>query len=365
MIVRMKDNNLKVAGVYFNRYEAEMAKGLLDGANIPCVVKGDDGGGMWPNLSMGMGNYRLWVDESNLALAKDILATVASVDQIIGKPRKKGFWVAGLIFLMVVIVLIGGMTGKNWLQFRNPFLKLYRSISFVQANVSCEVPSGSPSYVEVCREFYNNGATYSETFYHNRQNHGPSTVYYPDGTFKWAGNYVDGLLEGRAYEYYPSGKVRFEFNYSKDELNGTVLEYFENGAIKAQYPYMENLLHGVQTTYYSSGNLADESEYKNGLLMDKNGRLFSGKKKLFYENGKPWMESMHKEGLLYGMFKEYDENGQIIILSEFKDNQMNGPSKEFYSDGRLKSELFYQKDVLQRIREYDNQGRIIYERDYQ
>ena len=55
-----------------NRFESDIACGILENADIPCTVAADDCGGMQPNLRMSTG-VRILVPESKAEEALSIL----------------------------------------------------------------------------------------------------------------------------------------------------------------------------------------------------------------------------------------------------------------------------------------------------
>jgi hypothetical protein len=65
--------HLSPVRVFFNRYDAEQAKGLLDEQSIPCFISADDGGGFYPSLTLSNGNIRLLVNDRDLARAHEAL----------------------------------------------------------------------------------------------------------------------------------------------------------------------------------------------------------------------------------------------------------------------------------------------------
>ncbi len=67
---------LKTVKIFFHRHEAEMAQGLLEDAKIKSVVKADDAGGFRPDLTLGMGNVKLMVNEQLFEQAKEVLAVL-------------------------------------------------------------------------------------------------------------------------------------------------------------------------------------------------------------------------------------------------------------------------------------------------
>ena len=65
--------NLTLVKTFLYRHEAEAAKGLLKEEGIEAIVSADDAGGYVPTASLGMGNVKLFVDETYAANAKEIL----------------------------------------------------------------------------------------------------------------------------------------------------------------------------------------------------------------------------------------------------------------------------------------------------
>ena len=62
-----------VVKTFLQRYEAEMAQGLLTGQGIESFIVADDCGGFRPHLPFGMGGVRLSVRETDLPAASDAL----------------------------------------------------------------------------------------------------------------------------------------------------------------------------------------------------------------------------------------------------------------------------------------------------
>jgi hypothetical protein len=58
---------------FFQRHEAELAKGLLAEKGIEAIVSADDCGGMRRHLSLGMGQVKLLVNKEDAERAKEVL----------------------------------------------------------------------------------------------------------------------------------------------------------------------------------------------------------------------------------------------------------------------------------------------------
>ena len=66
-------STFQVIRVYFHKHEAQMAQGLLKNAGIQASVSTDDAAGSRPHLTLGMGEIRLLVHESDYGRAKESL----------------------------------------------------------------------------------------------------------------------------------------------------------------------------------------------------------------------------------------------------------------------------------------------------
>ncbi len=99
-----------------------------------------------------------------------------------------------------------------------------------------------------------------------------------------------------------------------------------------------------------------ESKWLSGdAAFDKNGNV--------YAKGKIWREENFKGGLRDGVYKRFDNNGNIIYETIFKKG--TGLWKEFHSNGKLYFEI-YTKDgyFTDTLRLYDDKGKIIGKRLY-
>jgi hypothetical protein len=65
--------HLIVIKTFFNRYDAALAKGLLDEHSVPNFIAADDCGGLDPALTLSTGNVRLMINARDSAKARTIL----------------------------------------------------------------------------------------------------------------------------------------------------------------------------------------------------------------------------------------------------------------------------------------------------
>ena len=67
---------------FSNRFEAEQAQHYLEEQGIDAFVKADDGGGMYPGLSLGRKGVRLMVRDEDATRAKEALEPGEVVDLV-------------------------------------------------------------------------------------------------------------------------------------------------------------------------------------------------------------------------------------------------------------------------------------------
>lgn len=70
-------SELKAVLVFDQRYQAEIARGLLDEAGIESIINADDCGGMLMGVSLiRKGGIKLMVSEEDMERAVDVLAVL-------------------------------------------------------------------------------------------------------------------------------------------------------------------------------------------------------------------------------------------------------------------------------------------------
>lgn len=105
------------------------------------------------------------------------------------------------------------------------------------------------------------------------------------------------------------------------------------------------------------GIVLEKGTYKNGKQ--------SGKRYLFFEDGKIKTEENYSEGNFEGPFKEYFKNGNLYQEGIYKNNSMTGVWKTYYETGELKEEVsFVDNNENGPFKEYHKNGKTKYEGTY-
>lgn len=101
-------------------------------------------------------------------------------------------------------------------------------------------------------------------------------------------------------------------SYVNGKYNGPYVEFDGFGQISLRASYKNNQLHG-KVTKFMNGNLAQESNYKNGVL--------DGVYKEYNRSGGIQKEINYKDGKLDGPFRYYDENGKVNLEYNYKNGK--------------------------------------------
>ena len=85
------------------------------------------------------------------------------------------------------------------------------------------------------------------------------------------GAYLSGKRDGIWKTYHPNGKLKRLESYNEDELDGKSLFYWENSTKKAEYIYVNGLLNGNAYEYDEGGNLLYTTTYRMGVEIRYEG----------------------------------------------------------------------------------------------
>ena len=228
---------------------------------------------------------------------------------------------------------------------------------------------------------YDNGTKSSEGTMRDGKADGYWKNYYKNGNLKIEGNRKNFLLDSIWKFYSERGKITKVINYSEGKKNGFVLTYDTNQLVTNKENFMNDIKQGNSVSYYSSGKIKQTTPYIKGrpdgyayeysedsvlitILKYQGGILASverlnrkdelGKKqgvyKEFYEDGKVKSEKKYKDDVIDGYAKTYDSKGNLTNTEKFNNGMVvkNAPElakldvfHEFYEDGTMKYEGGY------------------------
>ncbi len=369
--------NLIVIKVFFAKHDAQMAQGLLKDSGIEAIVSADDAGGFRHHLTLGMGNVRLLVQESDVERAKDVLRILeeevdpAEVNELeamavrsslkdeeIRVPVQKENNLPIVILPVMIVLFAVFYVVKEKGQHPDHTGEYSGPSSFCQ-----EVSTNGTTY-SVCRGFYQNGNVRWIGDFTDQKSNGSFKKFFYNGGLEADLAYQDGKIEGNYKVYFENGQLRWGGFYKEDKLEGETNEYYESGRLKRVAHYKNDEPDGSLKAYYESGVLMEDVLYREGKRLKADGQPFDGVDKTYFENGQTWEEWNTQNGLLQGISREYFPNGQINWETMYRNNKPHGVSKKYYPDGTLKSVVRYHNNVPVDVKEYDEKGSLIFQAEY-
>ncbi len=201
------------------------------------------------------------------------------------------------------------------------------------------------------------------------EKNGIATYYYSDGSISKKINFEAGKENGKGIEYGTDGRIITFLTYNKGYLRAEEkvnrynsrgeriakwIEYWPNSErVKEEGNYSNGKRNGLFKIYNRKGHLDRIETYKNGVLVkDADDQALDVKKKIG-EDGKIKSIGSYSNGKKQGIFREYDENGEITSSAIYKNNlkigegiitgsgQYEGSWKLYYPTGELKAEGEY------------------------
>jgi uncharacterized protein len=179
--------------------------------------------------------------------------------------------------------------------------------------------------------------------------------------------YINDLREGPSYTYFTNGKTKDVNHYSNGKIINESYEYDENGTLITIFLYKTGTLRNIEKI-----NRNDNTGKKNGVWRE------------FYPDGKLKTETSYKNGVQYGLKKEYDVTGKLtssinyvegnIDLNYSEEDDSIEIKEEKFDNGNLKRSGAYKSNVpigvhkiynesgeLYYAQVYDNKGSVIAE----
>jgi antitoxin component YwqK of YwqJK toxin-antitoxin module len=224
--------------------------------------------------------------------------------------------------------------------------------------------------------YYPNGKISSEGRLKNGKPDGYWKSYNENGTIKSEGNRIDFELDSLWKFYDQDGKLLVDIHYKSGKKNGikttyldkeTVKEhftddvkegytryYYPDGKIKQEIPFIRGFEQGFGKEYNSDGVIVTLTEYKRGFIVDRirinrkdgNG-MKQGRWYTFYEHGNLKSEVVYKDNKKNGYLKEYAENGDLLKIAKYVDDEVQPEAVEIQ---KLEVQNEYYPDGKIRIR---------------
>jgi antitoxin component YwqK of YwqJK toxin-antitoxin module len=195
--------------------------------------------------------------------------------------------------------------------------------------------------------FYQNGKVSSEGFLRDGKPDGYWKAYNENGSLKSEGNRKDFELDSLWKFYDSEGKLILEINYlkgkkegikktwieneivsemfSNDIKEGFTTVYFPSGKIRQLIPFVKGQEQGFGKEFDEQGTIVTLTEYRKGFVVDRirinrrdgNGRR-QGRWFTFYPEGQVKTEAGYLDDLLHGYYKEYAINGDLLKIVKYE-----------------------------------------------
>lgn len=117
---------------------------------------------------------------------------------------------------------------------------------------------------------------------------------------------IDENFTGQVIKKYKSGQVKSIENFKNGKLNGEFKEFFENGSLFQIGTFKNGDMKNIKV-FYENGKLKFEQNLKNR----------KGKYRGYYPNGKLEVEGEVFQGDEIGLWKYYNEEGNLL-KTEYK-----------------------------------------------
>jgi len=204
-------------------------------------------------------------------------------------------------------------------------------------------------------------------------------TFYPDGTVKWEGTYIDGERDGYFKTYDEKGNLLTVEKYIDDVLQQNAPElakldikttYYSNGQVQSSGPYKNDVPFGMHRVYDQQGKPEKADMYDSGRVVASgpiNGAdEQEGDWKEFYENGDLKSEGNYTDGVKMGEWKYYFSDGKKFEIGKYdKKGKQTGQWLWYFEDGSLRRESNFiggQEDGD--FVEYNDSGKVITKGEY-
>ncbi len=205
--------------------------------------------------------------------------------------------------------------------------------------------------------YFPNGVLSSEGTMLDGKPEGYWKAYFPNGKMKSEGNRKNFEIDSTWRFYSETGKLVLEVNYSKGKKNGLKISYYDkeivkenfkndikqfetkifypDGKLKMSIPFVNGLEQGFGKEYDNEGVIITLTEYRRGFIVDrlrinrkdKNGWK-QGKWCFFWDNGNTRIEGNYKDDKKEGYFKEYTETGDFLKISKYQNDILQSEAEE-------------------------------------
>jgi len=203
--------------------------------------------------------------------------------------------------------------------------------------------------------------------------HGYWKTFFDDWSLRTECYYKHGLRDGFYKEYDEKGNLKKIVKYVNDveqvlepDMKPLIVqhEYYPNGKVKREASFRDGKREGVWREFDEEGNVIKSQTYKKGGLISEGVVGTDGKRrgeyKEFYADSTIRAEGLFIDGLRSGEWKFYYHNGQLQEIGSYKEGEPEGTWIWYYDNGQKQiEEQFFKGTHNGPYKEYDDKGNLI------
>lgn len=203
--------------------------------------------------------------------------------------------------------------------------------------------------------------------------HGYWKTFFDDWSVRTECYYRHGMRDGFYKEYDEKGNLKKITKYVNDveqvlesDMKPLIVqhEYYPNGKVKREASFRDGKREGVWREFDEQGNVLNSQTYQKGVLVGQGIVDTDGKRrglyKEFYPDSTLRAEGVFVEGQRSGEWKFYYHNGQVQEIGFYNEGQPDGIWTWYYENGQKQiEEQFFKGTPNGSYKEYDSRGNTI------
>ncbi|MBA6152281.1 energy transducer TonB [Gelidibacter maritimus] len=181
--------------------------------------------------------------------------------------------------------------------------------------------------------------------------------------------------DGSFKEFFEDGQFKTEGQYKNKKKDGVWKSYHPNGQLSKVYTYVDGKRSREYTAFFKDGKMSGETKKINNEYLTKeyyeDGTIFyerilpDGFYKEYLENGDLKIESNYVDGELSGIWKQYYNAGELEWIVHYKNGYREGDYQNFYTNGQIKLEGRFRKDKKDGVeKRYLKNGQLVWTGNY-
>lgn len=193
-------------------------------------------------------------------------------------------------------------------------------------------------------QLYQHGILLAEGKYDERgRKQGIWKYFWPDGTLKATGNYINDAKDGPWKYYFEDGSLEQEGVYVYDQQDGVWRWYFVDGELRLEQEFLEGLENGPRTEYNDSNMVIVKGQYIDGMrvgtwVYENHGVIETGEFQQDQRTGE-WIT-------------KWTDINKVRTRGEWQNGQRVGVHLWYYKNGQIERRGKYENGLQEGVWEY-------------